>query len=303
MIEFVDTIYHGLGRDKVPRIPKTSRIDLTSAAKDIKSFLLEAGAHALKIQKDIDRQYKQGEQAVTQADLDISKMAAERLSHWLGQDGHVLIDEESVDTISTPAEVFATTRYQWVLDPVDGTAGYALGRDRWSVSLGLIEDGVPVGGGFYMPALNALIMVEEGRAVYTNTKTGEKSPMPQAKAMDVNSQIFIETYYGFENYKNAHERHARIWLNTPECAVQGGYSTFMHQAAGTSIFELYSIWDAAGIAAIARAAGYKIMSLEDGHYWEAMEAKDFSDNWKLNSKWIVAHPDNFEAIRGALTGK
>ncbi len=278
-------------------------MDLTKATEDIRAFLLEAGAHALKIQKGIDRNFKQGEQAVTQADLDISKMAMDRLSHWLTQDEHVLIDEESIDQISNPEEVFATTRYQWVLDPVDGTAGYAMGRDRWGVSLGLLDNGVPIGGGFYMPAIGALILVEGEQAYFTDVNTSEKRPMPMAKVIELNSQTFVDSYFGFEGYWNEDMSRNKVWLNTPECAVQGFYSAFMHQAAAATCFELYSIWDIAGAAAIARATGHKIMSLDDGREWERLLAQDFKDDWKLKSRWILSHPDNYEAIKDALTGK
>ncbi|MCK5384783.1 MAG: hypothetical protein KAJ29_04345 [Alphaproteobacteria bacterium] len=279
------------------------RVNAHKATEDIRAFLLGAGAHALKLQKGIDRRYKQGQQAVTQADLDISRMAADKLSHWLEQDDHILIDEESIDTISTPEEIFATTRYQWVLDPVDGTAGYALGRDKWGVSLGLLEEGLPVGGGFYMPAIGALILIEDGKAYYTDVPTGKKRPMPRAQAMEINSQVFVESFFGFEHHWKKEMSKNKVWLNTPECSVQGCYSTFMHQAAGISFMELFSMWDIAGAASIAGATGHKIMSLDDGRTLERFTAQEFKDTWKLKSKWILTHPDNYDVLKEALTGE
>lgn len=281
------------------------KMDLTQAYEDIKSYLLEAGSHALEIQKDIKRQYKAGEQAVTQADLDNSKLAAKRLAHWLEQEDHVLIDEESIDQVGTPEDVFANTRYQWVLDPIDGTAGYALGRDRWAVSLGLLENGKPIGGGFYMPALGKLLLVEaDGKATITDINTGKKGLVPMAEPMDINSQVFVDSFFGFNHcWVGEKMEHNKVWLNTPECAVQGGYSTFMHQAAGTSFIELYSIWDAAGLSAIAAATGHKIMSLDNDKELEFWRADLVKEDWKLENKWIMAHPDNYDAIKKALTGQ
>ncbi len=278
-------------------------MDLTRATDNIRAFLLEAGAHALKIQKGVSSHYKEGEQAVTQADLDISEMITDRLSYWLSQNDHILIDEESIIQISSPEEVFNRTRYQWALDPIDGTAGYAMGRDRWAVSLGLLDNGVPIGGGFYMPAIGALILVEDGQAYFTDVHTGEKRLMPTAEPMELNSQIFLESYFGFEYFWSDDMAHNKAWLNTPECAVQGCYSAFMRQAVGTTFFELFSIWDVAGAAAIARTTGHKIMSLENGREWERFTAQDFKDNWKLKSRWVMAHSENFDIIKNALTGK
>ncbi|MFP4098262.1 MAG: inositol monophosphatase family protein [Alphaproteobacteria bacterium] len=277
-------------------------MDYKKATDDIRSVLLEAGEHALNIQKTIKRQYKQGQQAVTQADLDISKMVAQRLSHWLEREDQVLIDEESIDTIATPGEVFAATRYQWVLDPIDGTAGYALGRDKWGISLGLLENGRPAAGGFYMPALGALIVVEEGKAFYTDIHTNQKRQVPDAQPMEVNSQIFIESFFGFEDHWGENTFQNKAWLNTPESALQAGYSTLMQQSAGMTVFGIFSLWDIAGIAVIAKAAGFEFTSLQDGKKLETFTGEHFDPSWKLKGRWVVSHPKTYQAIRDALTG-
>jgi myo-inositol-1(or 4)-monophosphatase len=42
-----------------------------------------------------------------------------------------------------------TSRYSWILDPIDGTNNFALGIAHCAISLGLLEDGVPVYGVVY----------------------------------------------------------------------------------------------------------------------------------------------------------
>jgi myo-inositol-1(or 4)-monophosphatase len=41
------------------------------------------------------------------------------------------------------------SRYSWILDPIDGTNNFALGIAHCAISLGLLEDGVPVYGVVY----------------------------------------------------------------------------------------------------------------------------------------------------------
>ena len=36
-----------------------------------------------------------------------------------------------------------TKRRVWVIDPIDGTRAYIAGRDDWSISAALVEDGRP----------------------------------------------------------------------------------------------------------------------------------------------------------------
>ena len=67
--------------------------------------------------------------------------------------------------------------------------------------------------------------------------------------------------------------------------------------------ELFSMWDIAGAASIAGATGHKIMSLDDGRTLERFTAQEFKDTWKLKSKWILTHPDNYDVLKEALTGE
>jgi fructose-1,6-bisphosphatase/inositol monophosphatase family enzyme len=136
-------------------------MDVQKAISDIKNFLLDAGNLAVKKQKSAKVSYKDGNQALTETDIAISKMSRDTFAAWFKDPAHVLIDEESTDQIGTPAETFAHSTYQWALDPIDGTAGYALGRRLWGISLGILEKGVPLAGGIYLPALNEMLLADE----------------------------------------------------------------------------------------------------------------------------------------------
>ncbi len=59
-------------------------------------------------------------------------------------------------------------RLRWVLDPIDGTANFARGADRWCVSLGLIEDRTPLLGVIYAPALNETFAARQGNGATLN---------------------------------------------------------------------------------------------------------------------------------------
>ena len=80
---------------------------------------------------------------LTEADGAIEAMIFQALAEQFPDDG--LIGEE------TGRHGAADLR--WVLDPIDGTANFARGGNRWCVSLGLLEGTAPLLGVIVAPAL------------------------------------------------------------------------------------------------------------------------------------------------------
>jgi myo-inositol-1(or 4)-monophosphatase len=54
----------------------------------------------------------------------------------------------------------------WLVDPLDGTANFVHGFDAVGVSVGLIEDGVPVAGVVYAPLLDRCFAAAHGRGAF-----------------------------------------------------------------------------------------------------------------------------------------
>lgn len=59
-------------------------------------------------------------------------------------------------------------RRVWIVDPLDGTEHFLAGIDEWSVSIGLVEDGVPVAGGVCNPARDETVLGAIGTGVTWN---------------------------------------------------------------------------------------------------------------------------------------
>ena len=58
--------------------------------------------------------------------------------------------------------------YCWVIDPIDGTAGFARKLPNWCVSIGLVHKGKSVLGAIYAPVKNELYYAEEGKGAFLN---------------------------------------------------------------------------------------------------------------------------------------
>lgn len=57
---------------------------------------------------------------------------------------------------------------RWVVDPIDGTSNFARGGSRWCVSLGLIEDRMPLAGVLVAPALREVFAARQGGGATLN---------------------------------------------------------------------------------------------------------------------------------------
>lgn len=79
--------------------------------------------------------------------------AADRvLREVLPEAGEGWLSEESVDD-----PVRLECDRVWVVDPIDGTREFIQGIPEWCISIGLLENGLPVAGGIFNPATDELI--------------------------------------------------------------------------------------------------------------------------------------------------
>ena len=80
--------------------------------------------------------------------------AADRvLREVLPRRGEGWLSEESIDD-----PIRLGCRRVWVVDPIDGTREFVEGIPEWCISVGLVEDGVPVAGGIFNPATDEMVI-------------------------------------------------------------------------------------------------------------------------------------------------
>lgn len=277
-------------------------MNVVNASALIRSILLQAGDYALAIQNTITVSYKDGEQALTEADLGVSNLVRQRLETHLAWPNHGLIDEEGLNL--TPAEAFQTYEYLWVLDPIDGTAGYAMKRRMWGISLALFHQGVPVAGGIYLPGQEELLITGESGSVWEDLRAGTVTPI-LAEPMPLNSQTFVESYHG-PHYAWGDLRQdfapRAFWVNTPESAVQGIAYALTGRAAAAALPSGFSFWDVAAALALVRGTGYVITHAGNGYEVDSVQFPDFRDNWKLFQSWILAPQGMYDTVVDGLMG-
>lgn len=82
----------------------------------------------------------------------------------------------SEELAPTEAPLPVTARYSWVLDPIDGTNNYANGIIHVSISLALLEHGVPVHGVIYDMARRVLVHGGPGLGVWDGDRRARVNP-------------------------------------------------------------------------------------------------------------------------------
>jgi histidinol-phosphatase len=102
---------------------------------------------------------------VTEADREAERVMRERLSDE--RPDHAVLGEEFGDTGPDDA------RYRWVLDPVDGTAGFTIGVPLFGTLVALLEDGEPVVGVIHFPALDETVYAARGEGCWFRTDEEE----------------------------------------------------------------------------------------------------------------------------------
>jgi len=116
------------------------RVGLREAAEAVRPFTPGAVDFELKRERD---------DPVTEAD----RAANHVLRDILPRPGEAWLSEESVDDPSRLA-----AHRVWVVDPIDGTREFVEGIPEWCISIGLVENGLPVAGGICNPATGETVL-------------------------------------------------------------------------------------------------------------------------------------------------
>jgi myo-inositol-1(or 4)-monophosphatase len=128
---------------------------ILEAAREAGALAVSARAAGLKVWS------KDGGSPVTDADLAVDTLLKERLT--AARPTYGWLSEETADDPSR----LATLR-QFVVDPIDGTAAYLKGKPWFAVSIAVVENGQPVAGVVFAPALDELYAATAGGGATLN---------------------------------------------------------------------------------------------------------------------------------------
>jgi myo-inositol-1(or 4)-monophosphatase len=155
------------------------------------------------------------------------------------------------------------SRRTWVVDPLDGTVNYANGIPFFCVSIGLVEEGVPVVGVVLDPLRGDCYAATDGGATTLNGEPVRASDKTELGDFVVSLAIIGRGGIARER-RVAHE--IRIGRRMGSAALALAYI-----ASGR--FDAYvqngglSLWDIAAAGLIAERAGATVSDLHGGPWW------------------------------------
>jgi myo-inositol-1(or 4)-monophosphatase len=150
--------------------------DLDADAALLVGAVREAGALALRMFKTDMRQWIKGKSSpVSEADIAVDELLKDRLQS--AAPGYGWLSEETADD-----RMRLERRRVWIVDPIDGTRAYLAGRNDWSVSAALVEDGQPLLGAVFAPSTDELFAARRDGGV---TRNGAPIAVSDGPSFDV----------------------------------------------------------------------------------------------------------------------
>jgi len=141
----------------------------------------------------IETEYKIGHDPVTEADRAVDALLRQNLL----RDGEGWLSEETADDLSRLDKPRV-----WIVDPLDGTREFVMGLPEFCVSIGFVENGVPVAGGIYNPATKETFLGAVGAGVLYNgqpARPSQRSALDGALVLASRSEVKRGEWKPFEN--------------------------------------------------------------------------------------------------------
>lgn len=104
---------------------------------------------------------KSPDNPVTQADKEADEYLKSALMALVPEAGWL-----SEETVDNPERL--EKKYVWIVDPLDGTKEFVMGIPEFSVSVALVEDGIPVVGAIYNPVTDEMVSAVKGEGLKLN---------------------------------------------------------------------------------------------------------------------------------------
>jgi myo-inositol-1(or 4)-monophosphatase len=137
-------------------------VDPGAAATHLAGCVREAGQLALSMFRTPVKQWtKAGSSPVCEADIAVDRLLRDRLTAAHPQ--AAWLSEESEDDASR-----LTSRYVWIVDPIDGTRAFLAGLPDWTVSAALVKEGRPIVACLFAPVTDEFFLAATGKGATCN---------------------------------------------------------------------------------------------------------------------------------------
>jgi myo-inositol-1(or 4)-monophosphatase len=207
-----------------------------------------AGQHAMEEINYIKVSIKNATELVTQADARCQKIIIDRIKENYPDHGFIAEEGNEGKLFKQPPR--GAEPLWWVIDPIDGTNNFAHKMLFFTVSIGVMYEGEPVIGVIFEPATESMFTAVKNREAQLNGRR----IMASEEKIDKFASVGLESHFDGGAPGWAVELMLRTrFRNLGSTALQVAYVAKGSMAA--TIANTPKLWDIAGGAAIAEAAG------------------------------------------------
>lgn len=230
--------------------------------EDIVALAKKAGDAIMDIyQKDFEVEFKADQSPLTEADTAAHKIIEQGLKE-LDQKNNRLIPLMSEEGKNIPYQNRKDWDYFWMVDPVDGTKEFIKKNGEFTVNIALINQGMPVLGVVYAPALGQMYWAKQGEGAF---KDGQALPLKRAEQRDSykvvasRSHLSDETKIFIDEIKTEKVKElVSIGSSLKLCLVAEGEADIYPRLGPTME------WDTAAAHAVVLCAGMKVCEFNKG---------------------------------------
>lgn len=140
---------------------------------DIMKIIRDAGEIMLDRENLVIESKGTRENLATSADYEVERFLRKKLTEILPESS--FLGEEDGRR--------GKGKYEWIVDPIDGTANYARDLKVSTISLALTENGIPVKGFVYQPYTDEMFYAEKNKGAYSGNNKIHVSDRPMANSM------------------------------------------------------------------------------------------------------------------------
>lgn len=246
----------------------------------VRKWLKEAGKFALAQRPLLNTDLKTDGTLVTNVDLHIESLLVDHISQTYPD--HQILSEEG-NSHSNNDE------FLWTIDPIDGTRVYISGLPVWGISVGILKQGDPYAGAFFMPSTGEMYWGTNDRGFFYN------QPMPLQGNVDLRDRLaFIAVP------SNAHNQYE---ISFPRLRSMGSTTAHLaYVARGVAMAALTRriyIWDIASVLPLLKATGISLVYLSG----KAFDPHELLDGCVAPEPLVAAPISIIEEVRGLIKRK
>ena len=251
-----------------------SGVDINNLIDDLRTFSWEAAkilinySNMLRDSKNKEYIIKNNsdESPVTKADLEANELIMRRINEKYKYINWEILSEETVKINSKNTNINA--KWLWVLDPLDGTKDFIQGTKNYALHLALNYKKNPYIGIVLIPEKNEL-WISNGTEVWCEGKNGLKRKPKLSKNINLSEMTLVTS----KNHNNEVLKKLIEKINFKKVVVMGsiGCKITSILRGESDLYICLSLpgksspkdWDFAAPAALLKAAGGAITSLEN----------------------------------------